>query len=78
MHDRSFTRRNSPPRRRGSRLAWLGVALVLAGSGCQAIVPSALGGKLALSEDARIAKQAKADSFPSPSDVGLVPVDSEL
>jgi hypothetical protein len=56
----------------------LGAALVLISAGCQAIVPSAFGGKLALSEDARIAKQAKADSFPTPADVGLTPVDSEL
>lgn len=78
MHDHSFNWLSTLPRRRGFRHAWLGAALALAITGCQAIVPSALGGKLALSEDARIAKQAKADSFPSPSDVGLVPVDSEL
>jgi hypothetical protein len=64
--------------RRSFRLEWLSIAGLLVIGGCQAIVPSALGGKLALTEDARIAKQAKADSFPSPSDVGLTPVDSEL
>jgi hypothetical protein len=77
MHDHSLNSRNTCSRR-GARLAWLGVVTLVTSSGCQAIVPSALGGKLALSEDARIAKQAKADSFPSPSDVGLTPVDSEL
>jgi hypothetical protein len=78
MHDQSLTMRITFAHRRRDWWAGVGVALLLAGPGCQSIVPSALGGKLALSEDARIAKQAKADSFPSPSDVGLVPVDSEL
>jgi hypothetical protein len=78
MHHHSIDLPRARTRRSGARLAWLGVAALLATAGCQAIVPSALGGKLALSEDARIVKQAKADSFPTPADVGLTPVDSEL
>lgn len=78
MHDQSLTVRTNFAHRRRDRWTPLGILLLAAMAGCQAIVPSALGGKLALSEDARIAKQAKADAFPSPSDVGLVPVDSEL
>jgi hypothetical protein len=77
MHDHLVGLLHAAPRR-GVRLAGLGIAGLLLTGGCQAIVPSALGGKLALTEDARIAKQAKAESFPSPSDVGLTPVDSEL
>jgi hypothetical protein len=41
--------------------------------GCQTLFPSTLPGGLALTEDARIAKQARAESFPSPADVGLTP-----
>jgi hypothetical protein len=65
----------------GWQLFWRGrgacalAAVVLAAcGGCQALVPNALPGGFALSEDARIEKQAKADSFPSPADVGLEPV----
>ncbi len=49
------------------------IALVaaLACTGCQSILPTALPTSFALREDAKIAKQAKADGFPSPSDVGL-------
>lgn len=78
MDDHSIRVPHAATLQRCVRLACLAMAGLLVTSGCQAIVPSALGGKLALSEDARIAKQAKADSFPSPSDVGLTPVDSEL
>ena len=62
-----------PQRRRRGVLSWsaLGLAALMACSGCQALVPSALPSGLALGEDARIARQAKADSFPSPADVGL-------
>jgi hypothetical protein len=49
-------------------------ALALAACcGCQVLIPDGLPGGFGLSEDARIAKQAKADSFPSPADVGLTP-----
>jgi hypothetical protein len=51
------------------RATLLVAALVM--SGCQAAFPRALPGRWSLSEDARIAKQAKADSFPRPADVGL-------
>ena len=78
MHDHSIDLPRASTRRSGARIGWLGIAALLASVGCQAIVPSALGCKLALSEDARIVKQAKADSFPTPADVGLTPVDSEL
>jgi hypothetical protein len=78
MHNQPFASAPTHSRRSRAWLECLGFAALLAVSGCQAIVPSALGGKLALNEDARIAKQAKADSFPTPADVGLTPIDSEL
>lgn len=58
---------------RGDVRAWSWVALVGAVSccGCQTMFPAALPGGLAWSENARIEKRAKADSFPSPADVGL-------
>ena len=53
----------------------VGVALVAAATvacgGCQTLFPAALPGGLAFTEDARIAKRAKSDAFPSPADVGL-------
>jgi hypothetical protein len=57
----------------GTTRAWTWAVLVGAAAccGCQAIFPAALPGALAWSEDARIEKRAKADSFPSPADVGL-------
>ena len=52
--------------------AWLAVCVGAAMCcGCQAMFPAAMPGGLAWSEDARIEKKAKADSFPSPADVGL-------
>ncbi len=61
------------PRRR-QRIRALTLVAIAACGGCQALVPNALPGGFALTEDARIEKQAKADSFPSPADVGLTPV----
>jgi hypothetical protein len=60
--------------------ATIGVGLLFAMSGCQALVPTALPTRFGLGEDAKIAKQAKAESFPSPADVGLATAssDSEL
>jgi hypothetical protein len=46
----------------------LAIGVVAACVGCQSALP---GGAFALTEDARIAQRAKADSFPSPADVGL-------
>jgi hypothetical protein len=39
--------------------------------GCQAMIPAAMPSVFAAREDARIAKLAARDSFPSPADVGL-------
>jgi hypothetical protein len=55
------------------RRAVLILATLACCSGCQMLFPSALPGGLALTEDARIAKQARAESFPTPADVGLEP-----
>jgi hypothetical protein len=55
-------------RRRRPHLTALGMALVIvAASGCQATLP----GGLSWNEEAKIAKRAQSDSFPSPADVGL-------
>lgn len=64
---------NSPHRPLTGLALWRATALISLAlvSGCQALVPSALPGGFALTEDARIAKQAKVDSFPTPADVGL-------
>jgi hypothetical protein len=65
--------------RRGAQRgpSWAPGAIVAAAlaacGGCQVLVPNGLPRSLAFSEDARIAKQAKADSFPTPADVGLAP-----
>jgi hypothetical protein len=56
------SRRGARPRS-GALLLLIGVALC----GCQSALPRGL----ALGEDAKIAKQAKADGFPSPGEVGL-------
>jgi hypothetical protein len=46
--------------------------LTVAGlGGCQSVFPTGLPSTWKVGEEARIAKQAKADSFPSPADVGL-------
>jgi hypothetical protein len=63
---------NSTRRRTAKRALWLALVTSLAAfNGCQALVPSALPGGFAVTKDARIAKQAKVDSFPTPADVGL-------
>jgi hypothetical protein len=55
-------------RRRRPHLTALGLALVIvASSGCQATLP----GSMSWNEEAKIAKRAKSDTFPSPADVGL-------
>lgn len=57
--------------------SWLrcGTALVMitgvASVGCQTVFPGAAPGTFAMGEDRRIAKQAAAEKFPSPADVGL-------
>lgn len=62
---------------RGSRRRWVRSSAALAmvvGSasvGCQTFFPGAAPGSFALGEDRRIAKQAAAEKFPSPADVGL-------
>jgi hypothetical protein len=67
----------SPANVRGSRRRWLhfGAPLaIIAGSasvGCQTVFPGAAPGSFALGEDRRIAKQAAAEKFPSPADVGI-------
>jgi hypothetical protein len=65
--------RTSRRRRPVGLVSWSSVAVpaLLACGGCQSLVTSALPGRFALGEDARIAKQARADSFPSPADVGI-------
>jgi hypothetical protein len=69
-----------PTRHRARGRATITLGLLLAMSGCQALVPTALPTTFGLGENAKIAKQAKADSFPSPADVGLTTAssDSEL
>jgi hypothetical protein len=55
-------------RRRRPHLTALGMALVIvASSGCQSMLP----GSMSWKEEAKIAKKAKSDTFPSPADVGL-------
>ncbi len=69
-----------PARRFACGPAVVGLGLLVATNGCQALVPSALPTTFGLGDDTKIAKQAKADSFPSPADVGLATAssDSEL
>lgn len=67
----------SPANKSGSRRLRLrcGAALaIVAGSasvGCQTALMGAVPGNFAASQDRRIAKQAAAEKFPSPKDVGL-------
>ncbi|HYO24629.1 MAG TPA: hypothetical protein VEQ85_06725 [Lacipirellulaceae bacterium] len=56
---------------------FVGVA-VACSTGCQALLPAALPGGFALNEEARIAKKARGDSFPSPADVGLGDAETKL
>ena len=52
------------------------IAIVVAGAalaGCQSFAPASLGRLSSAHADKRIAKQAAAEHFPSPADVGLAP-----
>lgn len=49
------------------------VSAVSASAGCQSFAPASLGRLSSAHADKRIAKQAAAEHFPSPADVGLAP-----
>ena len=66
----------SPPPRCGRFIGRLSLALVAAAAasiGCQSFAPASLGRISGVHADRKIAKQAAAEHFPSPADVGLAP-----
>ena len=57
----------------GFRVLLILLAAMGAAGGCQGVLSTAKPGQFAASNDRRVAKQAAAEKFPTPGDVGLAP-----